>query len=395
MDLQEDFDIIKNIKDKFIGNKNPKFDYTNKICLKIWGYEFLAYESDKIGVWMLKINKNMKTSIHTHFNKDTLLIVLNGTVKINMLNDKYEILSTMDRLFIPKYKFHGIEAITDDVELMEIEIFNSNLNFSDKNDLYRLYDNYNRDSTNYENFIQVSYELEKYNYFYIDELVSLKKKHLNLIYHINDINIRENTIYILLKGIVYSNGLYLKEGSIITTTDLSVIDDIIILEISIPYANENRKVIHNFEHLNLIINKLKGKKNILTSGCFDLIHIGHLELLKNAKLLGDNLFVCLSSDKQIKSLKGNDRPINNYNDRINLFKTISYVDYIIIYDEEDIKNEKTLDKIMNLVRPHYWVKGSDYNEIDIKKKHPTVNIRLFKNIEDISTTNIIKNIKNK
>lgn len=391
----DDFDIIKNIKDKFINNKNHKFDYTNRICLKVWGYEFLAFESDKIGIWMLKINKNMKTSIHTHFNKDTLLIVLNGTVKINMLNDKYEILSVMDKMFIPKYKFHGIEAITDNVELMEIEIFNSNVSFSDKNDLYRLYDNYNRDSTNYENFIQVSYELDKYNYFYIDELLSLKKDYMRLINDINDIHLRDNTIYILLKGVVYSNGLYIKEGSIINTTDLSIIDDIMILEISIPYANENRKIIYNFEHLNLIINKLKDKKNILTSGCYDLIHIGHLELLKNAKLLGDNLFVCLSSDKQIKSLKGKDRPINNYNDRINLFKTISYVDYIIIYDEEDIENEKTLDKIMNIVRPHYWVKGSDYNEADIKNKHPTVNIRLFKNIEDISTTNIIKNIKNK
>ena len=218
---------------------------------------------------------------------------------------------------------------------------------------------------------------------------------MRLIYDYNEINLRNNVIYILLKGVLYSNGMYLKEGTIINTKDLSIIDDVIILEISIPYANENKKIIHNFEHLNLIINNYRDKKNILTSGCFDLIHIGHLEFLKKAKLLGDNLFVCLSSDKQIKSLKGEDRPINNYNDRINLFKTISYVDYIIIYDEEDIKNEKTLDRIMNIVIPHYWVKGTDYTIEDIKNKHPSVNVRLVKGIDDISTTNIIKNIRSK
>lgn len=388
----DDFDVIKNIKDKFINAKNPMIDYKKKICLKIWGYEFLTYESDKIGIWMLHINKNMKTSIHTHFNKDTLLIVLNGVVKINMINDKYEVLSVMDYIHIPKFKFHGIEAITDDVELMEIEIFNNNITFSDKNDLYRLYDSYDRDTTNYEKFIQVSYDLEKYKYFNLKED---ERDHLRLIYDYNEINLRDNVIYILFKGVLYSNGVYLKEGSIINTNDLCVIDDVIILEISIPYANENKKIIHNFEHLNLIINNYRDKKNILTSGCFDLIHIGHLEFLKKAKLLGDNLFVCLSSDKQIKCLKGEDRPINNYNDRINLFKTISYVDYIIIYDEEDIKNEKTLDRIMNIVIPHYWVKGSDYTIEDIKNKHPSVNVKLLKNIDDISTTNIIKNIRSK
>ena len=106
--------------------------------------------------------------------------------------------------------------------------------------------------------------------------------------------------------------------------------------------------------------------------------------------------VCLSSDKQIKNLKGSDRPINNYNDRINLFKTIKYVDYIILYDECNITTEQTLDEIMQIVDPYFWVKGSDYKIEEILKKHPCLkNIKLIDNIENKSTTNIIKKISNK
>jgi D-beta-D-heptose 7-phosphate kinase/D-beta-D-heptose 1-phosphate adenosyltransferase len=105
--------------------------------------------------------------------------------------------------------------------------------------------------------------------------------------------------------------------------------------------------------------------------------------------------ICLSSDEQIKILKGSDRPINNYKDRIDLFKTISYVDYIILYNEEDIENELTLGNIMKTIDPFYWVKGDDYNQEDIFKKHPYLkNIKLIKNIENKSTTNIINKIKN-
>ena len=60
-----------------------------------------------------------------------------------------------------------------------------------------------------------------------------------------------------------------------------------------------------------------------------------------------------------------------YNDKERI-KTINYVDYIILYDEEDIVKEDTLDKIMQLVNPYYWVKGSDYNIDDIKVKHPSL-----------------------
>ena len=112
--------------------------------------------------------------------------------------------------------------------------------------------------------------------------------------------------------------------------------------------------------------------------------------------MGDILIVCLSSDEQIKQLKGDTRPINNYQDRIDLFKTIDYIDYIVLYNEENITDELSLGTIMKIVDPDCWVKGSDYNKNDIIKKHPYLrNICLIPNIENKSTTNIIKTIVEK
>ena len=393
----------KNINDniKHYNKTNDRINYKNKICIKPWGYEYLAYETTKIGIWIININKNNKTSLHTHFNKDTTLILISGCIKLNMIDDEYKILSIMDIINIPKNKFHGIESISNNSIILELEIYNENVSYSDKNDLFRINDMYNRENTGYEKSVKISEDLIKYNYKYFEnnynyEIFKVYSKLSDLKKIKSD-----DTIYILLKGIINFNGIYIKEGSVINSflnSNNNYQEDqenIEILEIKIPYFSEEKKIIYNLEHLKLISNEIKNKNNILTSGCFDIIHIGHLDVLKKSKSLGDNLLVCLSNDEQIKKLKGNNRPINNYNDRINLFKTISYVDYIILYNEEDIEKETTLNNIMEIINPLYWVKGSDYNKADIIKKHPTVNIKIFENIPNISTTVIIQNILKK
>jgi rfaE bifunctional protein nucleotidyltransferase chain/domain len=393
---EKEINIIKNIKN--YNNTNNKIDYKNKICIKPWGYEYLAYESSKIGIWILNINKNNKTSLHTHFNKDTIIIVISGCIKLNLIDDNYKLLSIFDIVNIPKNKFHGIESITDNTVIFELEIYNDDINYSDKNDLFRINDIYNRENTGYEKSITISEDLNKFNYKYFEN--NYNDNIFKLYSNISNINISIDSIYILLKGIINYNTFYIKEGSIIDSNIINIIknnyyESIEILEINIPYYKEDKKIIYNIEHLKLLYEEIKNKNNILTSGCFDIIHIGHLEVLKKSKYLGDNLLVCLSNDSQIKILKGDKRPINNYNDRIELFKTISYVDYIILYDEDNIEKESTLNQIMNIVKPLYWTKGSDYNIDDIIKKHPTINIKLIQNIPNISTTNIINYIINK
>jgi bifunctional ADP-heptose synthase (sugar kinase/adenylyltransferase) len=74
---------------------------------------------------------------------------------------------------------------------------------------------------------------------------------------------------------------------------------------------------------------------------------------------------------------------------------MSFIDYIILYDEIDNKNEIELDNIMNILKPDFWFKGSDYKEVEIRNKHPILkNIVLFENVVNVSTTTIINKIQN-
>ena len=97
----------------------------------------------------------------------------------------------------------------------------------------------------------------------------------------------------------------------------------------------------------------------MTNGCFDILHAGHIHLLKNAKKLGDFLIVAINSDGSVKSLKGKDRPINNLSARIEMLEALSFVDLVVVF------KEPTPLKIIKMISPDILVKGGDYkiNEI--------------------------------
>lgn len=135
----------------------------------------------------------------------------------------------------------------------------------------------------------------------------------------------------------------------------------------------------------------KDKKVVFTNGCFDIIHSGHITLLKEASELGEILIVGLNSDDSIKRLKGSNRPINNLESRINVLSAISYVDYIIVF------NDDTPIDIIKHLKPDFLVKGGDYRIEDIVGANfvnsygGNVCIIPFK--ENISTTSIINKTK--
>lgn len=389
------------------NEKHPFVDYKNSVCVKPWGHEFLIYQNKKIGIWFLKINEGHQTSLHCHFNKDTIIVVIKGAVKLELINNEILNLNVMDKAFLPHYLFHSLGTFSAESYILEIEIYRNNTEFSDKNDLLRINDIYKRQNNNYESSISIDTEniKEKYEYFTLnnnlDEVIKdVKFKVCEVNLSNIDEFIKNEAINIILDGAIFQKMKYLGEGSIIDSFEnLQFIEDksIILLLQKYEYI-EDSKIIYNKEQLKIIINKLKKDNNkiILSSGCFDIIHVGHISNLIESKNLGDILMVCLSSDEQIRKLKGSDRPINNYEDRINLFKTIKYVDYIILYNEENICSEQTLGEIMQIVDPYLWVKGSDYNIEEILKKHPYLkNIKLINNIENKSTTNIVKKILNK
>ena len=110
-----------------------------------------------------------------------------------------------------------------------------------------------------------------------------------------------------------------------------------------------------------IINRIKDerKKIVFTNGCFDLLHVGHIRYLAQAKKLGDFLIIGLNSDSSVKELKGEDRPINSFEDRATLLSELESVDLVIMFEEQ------TPENLIKDIVPDILVKGGDYNIEDI------------------------------
>ncbi len=105
--------------------------------------------------------------------------------------------------------------------------------------------------------------------------------------------------------------------------------------------------------------KLEGEKIVFTNGCFDLLHMGHVEYLEQAKSLGDRLIVAVNSDASVKRLKGESRPILPCEERVNLLAALTCVDFVVSFEED------TPEPLLKLLQPDILVKGGDYDETGI------------------------------
>jgi mannose-6-phosphate isomerase-like protein (cupin superfamily) len=118
--------------------------YENVVVKKPWGYEYLVYENDDVGLWLLRIESGQSTSMHCHPKKNTGLIVLNGTAQISFLNNSFTVESP-DKMMIRRGLFHSTKAASSGgVFMFEIE------SPKIKNDLVRLRDKYGRKAQPYE-----------------------------------------------------------------------------------------------------------------------------------------------------------------------------------------------------------------------------------------------------
>ena len=117
----------------------------------------------------------------------------------------------------------------------------------------------------------------------------------------------------------------------------------------------------NKEDISKLISKYKsnGLRIVFTNGCFDLLHAGHLDLLKKASKFGDKLIIGLNSDASVKKLKGSSRPIEDQSVRSNNLLDKGFVDNVIIF------NELTPKKLIEQIIPDVLVKGGDYKKEDI------------------------------
>jgi len=141
-----------------------------------------------------------------------------------------------------------------------------------------------------------------------------------------------------------------------------------------------------------IINRIKDerKKIVFTNGCFDLLHVGHIRYLAQAKKLGDFLIIGLNSDSSVKKLKGEDRPINSFEDRATLLSAIKSVDSVIMFEEQ------TPENLIKDIVPDILVKGGDYNIEDIAGYHTVIQnggkVKTLSFHDGYSSTNYINKI---
>ena len=142
-----------------------------------------------------------------------------------------------------------------------------------------------------------------------------------------------------------------------------------------------------------IINRIKAdrKKIVFTNGCFDLVHVGHIRYLAQAKRLGDFLIIGLNSDSSVKELKGEDRPINSFEDRATLLSAIKSVDLVIMFEEQ------TPENLIKDIVPDILVKGGDYNIEDIVGYQTVIQnggqVKTLSFYDGYSSSNYINKIK--
>ena len=132
--------------------------------------------------------------------------------------------------------------------------------------------------------------------------------------------------------------------------------------------------------------QFQGKKIVFTNGCFDLIHVGHVRYLREAKSLGDALVIGLNADSSVSSIKPG-RPVTPENERAEVLSSLEMVDYVTLFSED------TPYELIREIRPDILVKGADWKIEDIVGRDLVKEVRTIPFVEGISTSNIIKKIK--
>lgn len=131
------------------------------------------------------------------------------------------------------------------------------------------------------------------------------------------------------------------------------------------------------------------QKIVFTNGVFDILHTGHINLLKKCKKLG-KVVVGINSDRATRLLKGEHRPIYNEQDRKKVLEAIRYVDEVVIFDDTE-----TID-IIKEIKPDIVAKGGEWTADEVRKRDSipdNIEVVVFPLVQGVSTTNILKKIK--
>lgn len=135
-----------------------------------------------------------------------------------------------------------------------------------------------------------------------------------------------------------------------------------------------------------------GNKIILTNGCFDVLHVGHLRYLGGAKALGGFLVVGINSDEQVRKLKGENRPVQNESERAEIVASIYCVDAVTIFPEPNV------EQLIRELRPDIHAKGTDYTEENVPERETVIacggRVAIVGDPKDHSSTELIFELSN-
>jgi len=134
-----------------------------------------------------------------------------------------------------------------------------------------------------------------------------------------------------------------------------------------------------------------GKRLVFTNGCFDILHVGHVRYLQQARSLGDALLVAINSDRSVRELKGEGRPVMNEGERAELLAALRAVDYVTIFDDTSPRS------LIAAILPDVLVKGGDYDLDEIHGREEVERaggrVHSLPFVEGASTSNLIERIK--
>lgn len=139
--------------------------------------------------------------------------------------------------------------------------------------------------------------------------------------------------------------------------------------------------------------RAEGRKLVFTNGCFDLLHVGHVRYLQDARKLGDALVVAVNSDSSVCGLKGPGRPLNDEEDRAEVLAGLGCVDYVTIFSDERVT------KLVSEIKPQVYAKGGDYTIESLNKEEVSAlretgsDIKILPLVPGKSTTKLIQKME--
>ena len=122
------------------------------------------------------------------------------------------------------------------------------------------------------------------------------------------------------------------------------------------------------------------------NGCFDILHVGHIEMLKQCRGLTDSLVVAIDSDSRIKKNKGVDRPFNNMEDRKNMLMSLKMVDVVFSFN-----SDLELENLVKCLNPDIMMVGEEYRNKNVIGSQYAKELKFFRRIDGYSTTKILQN----